>query len=60
MGLTRKAFAGTVIELCVNVALPYLVYVKTQAGIGQVHALLAASVPPILWSGIAAAAAKTI
>lgn len=52
MGLNRKALAGTAIELCVNVALPYLVYVKTQAGIGQVHALLAASVPPILWSGI--------
>jgi hypothetical protein len=43
---------GTIIELCVNVALPYLVYVATQPHIGQVHALLAASVPPILWSVI--------
>jgi hypothetical protein len=52
MSLTRKAVVGIAIELCVNVALPYLVYTKAQASIGQVHALLAASVPPILWSAI--------
>ena len=52
MALSRKAIADTALELCVNVALPYLVYVKTEGHIGQVHALLAASVPPILWSGI--------
>lgn len=52
MALTRKAFGGVVIELLVNVALPYVIYVRTQASIGQVHALLAASLPPIVWSGI--------
>jgi hypothetical protein len=52
MALTRKAFVGAAIELCVNVALPYLVYVGTEARIGQIHALLVASVPPILWSAI--------
>lgn len=52
MKLSAKAIAGTALELCVNVGLPYLVYVATQARIGQVHALLAASVPPIVWSAI--------
>ena len=52
MGLSRKAFIGTAIELCVNVALPYLMYIKMQASIGQVHALLLASLPPILWSAM--------
>jgi hypothetical protein len=52
MKSSAKAVISTAIELCVNVGLPYLVYVGTQARIGEVHALLAASVPPILWSGI--------
>jgi hypothetical protein len=52
MGLSRKVFVGTAIELCINVGLPYLIYVEMQGSIGQVHALLAASAPPILWSGI--------
>jgi hypothetical protein len=52
MALTRKAIGTAVIELCVNVALPYLVYVMAEARLGQVHALLAASLPPILWSAI--------
>jgi hypothetical protein len=52
MALTRKAIVSIVIELCVNVVLPYLVYVLLEARIGQVHALLAASLPPILWSAI--------
>jgi hypothetical protein len=50
MKVAGKAIVSTVIELCVNVGLPYLVYVTTQARIGQVPALLAASAPPILWS----------
>ncbi len=39
-------------ELIANFVLPYLIYRLTQAKIGQVDALLAASVPPILWSVI--------
>ena len=39
-------------ELAANFVLPYLIYILTQAKIGQVDALLAASLPPILWSVI--------
>jgi hypothetical protein len=52
MALTRKAIGSMVIELCVNVVLPYLVYVLLEARIGQVHALLVATLPPVLWSVI--------
>jgi hypothetical protein len=52
MALDRKTLGSIVIELLVNVALPYLVYVKTESSLGQVRALLAASVPPIIWSGV--------
>jgi uncharacterized membrane protein (DUF485 family) len=40
------------VEIFANFVLPYLVYTQTQAKIGQVDALLAASLPPILWSMI--------
>ena len=39
------------IEVLVNIALPYLIYIEAAPHIGQVHALLASSLPPILWSG---------
>lgn len=52
MALSGKALGSTIIELLANVALPYLVYVKAEASHGQVCALLAASLPPIVWSGI--------
>ena len=39
-------------EVAANFVLPYLIYILTQAKIGQVDALLAASLPPILWSVI--------
>jgi hypothetical protein len=52
MALNPKTVGNIAIELLVNIALPYLVYVKAEASQGQVRALLAASVPPILWSGI--------
>lgn len=52
MALNRKTIGTTVIELCVNVALPYFVYALAESHIGQVHALLAASLPPILWSAM--------
>jgi hypothetical protein len=52
MALDRKTLGSIAIELLVNFLLPYVIYVKAEAGIGQVHALLAASLPPIIWSVI--------
>jgi hypothetical protein len=52
MALDRKILGSIAIELLVNFLLPYVIYVKAEAGIGQVHALLAASLPPIVWSVI--------
>lgn len=52
MGLTRKAFLNVGIEILVNFVLPYLIYIKAEAHIGQAHALMAASLPPVLWSVI--------
>jgi hypothetical protein len=52
MTISPKAVGNIATELLVNIALPYLIYVKAEAPIGQVHALLAASIPPILWSAI--------
>lgn len=37
------------IEIAVNFALPFLVYRATQARLGDVHALMAASGPPLVW-----------
>jgi hypothetical protein len=52
MALDRKTLGSIAIELLVNFLLPYVIYAKAEAGIGQVHALLAASLPPIVWSVI--------
>jgi hypothetical protein len=52
MDLDRKTLGSIAIELLVNFLLPYVIYVKAEAGLGQVHALLAASLPPIVWSVI--------
>jgi len=52
MALTPKTLDTIAIEVLVNFLLPYVIYVKAEAGIGQVHALLAASLPPIVWSVI--------
>jgi hypothetical protein len=52
MTISPKAVGNIATELLVNIALPYLIYVKAEVPIGQVHALLAASIPPILWSAI--------
>jgi uncharacterized membrane protein len=51
MALNSKVVGNVAIEILVNIALPYLIYAKAEAGLGQVRALLAASLPPILWSG---------
>ena len=37
-------------EILVNFILPYFVYVKTWMMIGQVHALILSSLPPIIWT----------
>jgi hypothetical protein len=47
-----KRFGAVGVEILVNIALPYGIYIKTQADLGQVHALMAASAPPIIWSAI--------
>jgi hypothetical protein len=47
-----KAIRNIAVEILVNIVLPYLIYVKAEPRLGSVRALLAASVPPILWSGI--------
>src|ERR1700761_4951160 len=52
MAINSKVVGNIAIEPLVNIALPYVIYVKGEAGLGQVRALLAASAPPILWSGI--------
>ncbi|HEY0313536.1 MAG TPA: VC0807 family protein [Allosphingosinicella sp.] len=38
------------VELLVNFILPFIVYSYAEARLGEVRALLASSVPPILWS----------
>jgi hypothetical protein len=52
MAFDRKTLGSIAIELLVNFLLPYVIYIQAEAGIGQVHALLAASLPPIVWSVI--------
>lgn len=46
----RRNAAGTGLELLVNFVLPYAIYGLTKARLGDVHALMASSAPPILWS----------
>jgi hypothetical protein len=45
----RKRWRGAGIAILANLALPYVIYVQTKARIDRVDALLAASLPPILW-----------
>jgi hypothetical protein len=52
MGLIGKASRNIAIELLVNILLPYVIYIKAEASLGQVHALLSASLPPIAWGVI--------
>lgn len=52
MGLDRKTAINTGAEILVNFVLPYVIYVEMEARIGAAHALLAASLPPVLWSMI--------
>jgi hypothetical protein len=48
----RERGAGVAIEALVNFLGPYLVYSLTHQRLGDVLALMASSIPPILWSVI--------
>lgn len=37
-------------EVLINLVLPYFIYVFAQPRLGDVHALMASSAPPVLWS----------
>ena len=49
-GTARRGLVSAMTELVVNVALPYAIYVALEPRIGTVHALMSASLPPIVWS----------
>ena len=49
-GYLRRNAATTGLELVVNFGLPYLIYDLTKAKLGDVHALMLSSAPPLLWS----------
>ncbi len=47
----RVKLSATIgLELLFNFVLPYVIYVELAPGMGDVHALLASSLPPIAWS----------
>jgi hypothetical protein len=46
----RRRGPGLVLDLAVNFAAPVLIYDRMQGQWGEVHALLASSVPPLLWA----------
>jgi hypothetical protein len=46
----RQHGAGIAVEILVNFALPFLIYDFARRDLGDVHALIAASAPPIAWS----------
>jgi hypothetical protein len=46
----RRIPLNAVVEVLINLLLPYLIYRWTDRSLGDVHALMAASAPPILWS----------
>jgi hypothetical protein len=52
MSNVHKSIGVIGIELLVNLVFPYAIYIKTEAHIGQAHGLMAASLPPIIWSVI--------
>ncbi|MHB8382892.1 MAG: VC0807 family protein [Candidatus Binataceae bacterium] len=47
---SRQHGPAAVAEALVNFAAPFLIYVATRRGFGDVAALMAASVPPVAWS----------
>jgi hypothetical protein len=50
MAYARKNGAHLLAEVVVNFILPFAIYSYAEAPLGAVRALLASSVPPILWS----------
>jgi hypothetical protein len=50
MTFLLKVPISAYIEIIVNFVLPYFIYVKTDLIIGQVHALILSSLPPIIWT----------
>jgi hypothetical protein len=52
LAFIRQRGPGMVLELTVNFVLPFLIYGLGKARLGDVHALMASSGPPIAWSVI--------
>jgi hypothetical protein len=50
--LIRTKGPGLALEIGVNFVLPYLIYSYAAPHVGDVKALLASSLPPILWSAV--------
>ena len=46
----RKASGSAGLEILVNFVLPYVIYIEAEHPLGAAHALMAASLPPVLWS----------
>jgi intracellular septation protein A len=46
----RRNAPGAAVEILVNFALPFLIFVVARPSLGDVHALMAASAPPIAWT----------
>ena len=49
-GVLRRNGRGVATELIVNFALPYVVYDLAKPRLGDAHALMASSAPPIIWA----------
>ncbi|HEY1926830.1 MAG TPA: VC0807 family protein [Caulobacteraceae bacterium] len=48
--ILRRSGPGFATEFIVNFALPYVVYDLAKPRLGDVHALMASSAPPIIWA----------
>ena len=46
----RRNALGTGLELVINFGLPYAIFSYAKPSLGDVHALMVSSAPPILWS----------
>ena len=46
----RRAGAAMIMEVMVNFILPYAIYTYAKPRLGDVHALMASSLPPVAWS----------
>ncbi|HEY2052239.1 MAG TPA: VC0807 family protein [Caulobacteraceae bacterium] len=49
-GMLRRNGRGAATELLVNFALPFAVYDLTKPRLGDAHALMVSSAPPIIWA----------